>query len=118
MESLEGEFDTALARRSFKNDHGRGASLCGARKKRRRAPRFICGAKRQRAQEAGEAEPSAVIEWRGLHLVEGLDPFHSFAGSDGLRMSLAAKIIAAHGGEASHAEGLLRVRLPIKSSDK
>jgi hypothetical protein len=42
------------------------------------------------------------------------DPFHSFAGSDALRMSLAAKIIEAHGGEAGQATNTLRVRLPLK----
>lgn len=60
----------------------------------------------------------AVIEWRGVRLTDGVDPFHSFVGSDGLRMSLAAKIIAAHGGEAAPDTGLLRVRLPIKNSEE
>ncbi len=47
---------------------------------------------------------------------EAIDPFHSFIGSDALRMSLAARIIEAHGGEAGPGTGLLRVRLPIKHS--
>jgi signal transduction histidine kinase len=60
----------------------------------------------------------AVIEWRGVRLTDGVDPFHSFVGSDALRMSLAARIIEAHGGEASPDTGLLRVRLPVKNSDE
>ena len=60
---------------------------------------------------------SAVIEWRGVS-TNGTDPFHSFAGSDALRMSLAAKIIAAHGGETRQQPNALSVRLPIKSSDE
>ncbi|MDT5122622.1 MAG: hypothetical protein QOC96_2104 [Acidobacteriota bacterium] len=55
----------------------------------------------------------AIIEWRGVKHTNGDDPFHSFAGSEGLRMSLAAKIIEAHGGETSHEANVLRVRLPL-----
>ncbi|HKR01314.1 MAG TPA: hypothetical protein VJT09_11610 [Pyrinomonadaceae bacterium] len=57
----------------------------------------------------------AVIEWGGVKLNNGDDPFHSFAGSEGLRMSLAAKIIEGHGGTAAYdGSGALRVRLPIE----
>ena len=55
-----------------------------------------------------------VIEWRGVRPVNGDDPFHSFAGSEGLRMALAAKIIEAHGGETEHDENVLRIRLPVE----
>jgi|SRR5918911_871753 signal transduction histidine kinase len=58
----------------------------------------------------------AVIEWRGVKN-DGGDPFHSFAGSEGLRMSLAAKIIETHGGEVAHARDTLRVRLPLASQE-
>src|SRR5437868_2970970 len=54
----------------------------------------------------------AIIEWRGVKHANGDDPFHSFAGSEGLRMSLAAILSAAHGGETSHEANVLRVRLP------
>jgi signal transduction histidine kinase len=58
-------------------------------------------------------QKSALIEWRSVSS-NGTDPFHSFAGSDALRMSLAAKIIAAHGGEAEQQDDTLRVRLPLQ----
>jgi hypothetical protein len=57
---------------------------------------------------------SAIIEWRGLS-PNGTDTFHSFAGSDALRMSLAAKVIAAHGGEASQQADIISVRLPLNT---
>ncbi len=59
-------------------------------------------------------EPSrteARIEWLGLSFDH--DPFASFAGSDEIRMSLAAKIIVAHGGTAKHDNDAVRVSLPI-----
>ncbi len=43
------------------------------------------------------------------------DPFHSFAGSNEIRLSLAARIIEAHGGSANCEDGALRVRLPLTS---
>lgn len=74
----------------------------------------------KRAEENGtlrvslkdEAQKSVVIEW---HDVNGTDhdPFQSFAGSVEIRMSLAAKIIEAHGGAATQQETTLRVSLPL-----
>jgi signal transduction histidine kinase len=55
----------------------------------------------------------AIIEWRGVKINNGDDPFHSFAGSHGLRMSLAAKIIEAHGGATGYDANTLRVELPL-----
>jgi signal transduction histidine kinase len=60
-----------------------------------------------------ENDKQAIIEWRGVKLVNGDEPFRSFAGSEGLRMSLAAKIIEAHGGETEHEANVLRIRLPL-----
>jgi signal transduction histidine kinase len=60
-----------------------------------------------------ENDKQVIIEWRGLKPVNGDDPFRSFAGSEGLRMSLAAKIIEAHGGETEHEANVLRIRLPL-----
>jgi signal transduction histidine kinase len=58
---------------------------------------------------------AALIEWRGVAGVGAQeDPFRSFAGGDGLRMALAAKIIRAHGGEVSHEGGVIRARLPLR----
>ncbi|HUQ30549.1 MAG TPA: hypothetical protein VM095_00440 [Pyrinomonadaceae bacterium] len=59
-----------------------------------------------------EDKRQAILEWRGIKT--GDDPFHSFAGSDGLRMSLAAKIIEAHGGETNYDADTLRARLPLE----
>jgi len=74
----------------------------------------------KRAEENGslrvslkdEAQKSVLIEW---HDVNGIDhdPFQSFAGSVEIRMSLAAKIIEAHGGAATQQETTLRVSLPL-----
>lgn len=63
---------------------------------------------------SGDTEKTAIIEWQGLRNL-GHDPFRSFTGGDGIRMSLAAKVIEGHGGSAEHEEGTLRVRLPISS---
>jgi signal transduction histidine kinase len=60
--------------------------------------------------------PTAIVEWLGLRFSENADPFHSFAGSDGVRLSLAAKIISAHNGDASQVGDAIRVRLPISNS--
>ena len=65
-----------------------------------------------RRDENGES-PMAVIEWRGIRSTGKSDLFHSFAGGEGLRMALAAKIIKAHGGEVEQAADLLRARLPL-----
>ena len=63
-----------------------------------------------------EGGRSAAVEWRGLKTMNGQDPFHSFAGSEGLRMSLAAKIIEAHGGETGFDAHTLRAELPLEQS--
>jgi signal transduction histidine kinase len=55
----------------------------------------------------------AIIEWRGVKTNNGDDPFHSFAGSEGLRLSLAAKIIEAHGGETNYGPNTLSAELPL-----
>jgi hypothetical protein len=54
----------------------------------------------------------AEIEWAGLAGLDH-DPFHSFAGTDEIRMSLAGKIIEAHGGSASFAGERVVVTLPL-----
>ena len=55
---------------------------------------------------------NCVIEWALLDHPDH-DIFHSFAGSDSLRMSLAAHTIEAHGGKAVCDGATLRVRLPL-----
>jgi light-regulated signal transduction histidine kinase (bacteriophytochrome) len=54
----------------------------------------------------------ATIEWSGLTTIDH-DPFKSFAGSDEIRMSLAAKIIEAHGGSVQHDQNRFLATLPL-----
>jgi signal transduction histidine kinase len=53
-----------------------------------------------------------LIEWSGLHQLDN-DPFRSFAGSDEIKLALAAKIIEAHGGSAKFADKKFVVLLPL-----
>ena len=64
--------------------------------------------------EALENRRDGVIEWRVLDSADH-DPFHSFAGSNEIRLSLAARVIEAHGGSAQRRHGFLCVRLPLAS---
>jgi hypothetical protein len=54
----------------------------------------------------------ARIEWSGFATIDH-DPFRSFAGSDEIRMSLAAKIIEAHGGSVQHDQNRFLATLPL-----
>ena len=62
--------------------------------------------------ETFEAKRDGVIEWRVFDSSDH-DPFHSFAGSNEIRLSLAARVIEAHGGSAKSQNGALWVRLPL-----
>ena len=53
-----------------------------------------------------------LIEWSGLRQLNN-DPFRSFAGSDEIKLALAAKIIEAHGGSAKFADRKFVVVLPL-----
>ena len=55
---------------------------------------------------------NAVIEWSGLRALDH-DPFRSFAGSDEIKLALAAKIIEAHGGSAKFTDSKFVVVLPL-----
>jgi signal transduction histidine kinase len=109
--ALEGEFDTVAITEALK------AITAGASALRRAEDNDALLVYLRRDEEKADAH-MAVIEWRGVRSTEGVDPFHSFVGSDALRMTLAARIIQAHGGEATHDTGLLRVRLPVKQRDE
>jgi len=54
----------------------------------------------------------AVIEWSGLRELDH-DPFRTFAGSDEVKLALAAKIIEAHGGSAKFIDRKFVVQLPL-----
>jgi signal transduction histidine kinase len=55
---------------------------------------------------------TARIEWSGMTPLDH-DPFRSFAGTDEIRMSLAAKIVEAHGGSAKFQGDSFLVTLPL-----
>jgi len=104
---LVGEFDSAILADALKS-----ISVC--------AMKMITNQEREESlrihlkDEAIETRRDVVIEWRVFDSSDH-DPFHSFAGSDAIRMSLAAKAIEAHGGSAKRQNGSLRVRLPLES---
>ena len=53
-----------------------------------------------------------LVEWSGLRQLDH-DPFRSFAGSDEVKLALAAKIIEAHGGSAKFIDRKFEVVLPL-----
>ena len=64
-----------------------------------------------------ESDPVvARIEWQGINRDDPVNPFDSYIGSEGLRMSLAARIIAAHDGEVSRKDDRLAAWLPVATS--
>jgi signal transduction histidine kinase len=65
-------------------------------------------------RNASGENPTAIIEWRGVIINDGADPFHSLNGSAGLRLALAAKIIEAHGGSTHQEPDRLRVLLQLQ----
>jgi hypothetical protein len=60
----------------------------------------------------GNNSGHAVIEWAGLRQLDQ-DPFHSLAGIDDIKLSMAAKIIEAHGGSAKFIDKKFVVELPL-----
>jgi signal transduction histidine kinase len=62
--------------------------------------------------ETDESNRSGVIQWRVSNSSDH-DPFHSFAGSNEIRLSLAARVVEAHGGSARREQDSLCVRLPL-----
>jgi len=62
----------------------------------------------------GQEEKIAVRTWSGVAGLEH-DPFLSFAGSEEIRLSLAAKIIDAHAGSARYDSDSFVVTLPLIS---
>ncbi|HEV2707153.1 MAG TPA: hypothetical protein VGV59_14625 [Pyrinomonadaceae bacterium] len=115
----EGDFDPAFLTDAFKNITAASVATAGQDKSgASHAPEV-----RLRREEAGAdgdgARASAVVEWRGFPVAAsagaetGASIFDSYAGSQGLKMALAAKVIRAHGGEVAEEHGLLRARLPL-----
>lgn len=61
-----------------------------------------------RLENAGQV----LIEWYGLRQLDH-DPFRSFAGSEEIKLALAARIIEAHGGTAKFIDKKFAVELPL-----
>ena len=96
---LVGEFDPVLLAEAFK-----WISLSAMKMQAGKAPEGSLAIHlKDVALESGR---SGVIEWRVFDPSDH-DPFHSFAGSNEIRLSLAARIIEAHGGSATRQDGFL-----------
>ena len=104
-EELAGNFDAAAITEAFKTITSSALAL---------GPANDAGVTIRLAP--GQGGQSATVEWRGVKAMNGDDPFHSFAGGDGLRLALAAKIIEAHGGETGFDALTLRAELPLEQS--
>ena len=104
---FEGDFDPVLLAEALKNITAGAYGESGAESEEG-------GASRVRLSGDGA---EAVVEWHGASTsaaLDGEDPFRSLAGSAGLRMALAARIVRAHGGEVSREGGRIRARLPLQ----
>jgi signal transduction histidine kinase len=104
-ESLPGEFDSAKLSDALKAISAGAMKLLGSKGADQSLNIVL------RRATTG-TKPEGIIEWQGFESFEH-DPFHSFVGSDGIRMSLAARVVEAHGGSADRHNGSLRVRLPL-----
>jgi signal transduction histidine kinase len=102
---LLGEFDSVMLTEALKS-----ISLSALKMQTNKA-REVSLAIHLKAEDS-ETKRDGVIEWPVFDSLDH-DPFHSFAGTDEIRMSLAAKVIEAHGGSAERQNGTLRVRLPL-----
>lgn len=83
--------------------------LCNAAIKLRKTTDDGAGEVTVNARAEGD---QAVIQWSGLRQLDH-DPFRSFAGSDEIKLALAAKIIEAHGGSAKFEDNKFVVAIPL-----
>ena len=85
--------------------------------------KYLCAGaiKHKRTEDgAGEVTVTArlanagqvLIEWSGLRQLDH-DPFRSFAGSEEIKLALAARIIEGHGGTAKFVDKKFAVELPL-----
>ncbi|HKZ80483.1 MAG TPA: hypothetical protein VJ124_19560 [Pyrinomonadaceae bacterium] len=103
--SVIGEFDPVVLSEALKSISVAAVHL---RQKQQKSEPLSIMLRHDRANSA------AFIEWQGLNGLDH-DPFRAFSGSDEIRMSLAAKIVEAHGGSAEHEENVLRIKLPLQT---
>jgi len=104
-EVVQGEFDLFKITDAFK-------WLCTGALKHRETPNGKAAAINVSARLAESEPKTAVIEWSGLRQLDQ-DPLRSFAGSDEIKLALAAKIIEAHGGSARFVDKKIVVTLPL-----
>lgn len=104
VDSIQGDFDHSKLTDAFKS--------------------LFAGAIKFKSKEEGAGavkvsvkatDDKAVVEWSGLRSLDH-DPFRAFAGSDEIRLSLAKKVIEAHGGSTELADHKLMVVLPLSGS--
>lgn len=107
QEPLTGDFDAPKLEQALKAISSSAMKLLGSK-----TPDASLNVVLKRVEN--RMNPDAVIEWKGFGSFE-YDPFHAFAGSDGIRLSLAARIVEAHGGSAEKQDDALRVSLPLTS---
>lgn len=103
---LLGEFDSAILADAFKSISLAAMKMITNKEREESLRIWLSG-------EASGTRREGVIQWQVFDSSDH-DPFHSFAGSDEIRMSLAAKAIEAHGGLAERQNGRLLVRLPLE----
>ena len=106
-QSLTGEFDPTKLTDALKWISTGALRYAGTREE----PKPIVVTVARSGKNAHEAE----IVWSALKKLDH-DPFHSFAGTDEIRMSLAGKIIEAHGGTANFEGDRLIVTLPLSDA--
>ena len=106
-QSFSGEYDAPKLEEALKTISTSAMKLLGSR-----TPDSSLKILLKRAEDRSKAE--GVIDWKGFGSFEH-DPFHSFTGSEGIKLSLAARIVEAHGGSAKKEADVLRVRLPLTS---
>lgn len=104
-DSVQGSFDPLKLTDAFK-------WISAAAIKNRLPGEDGLGAEPVSVKVAAVDSTDAIIEWSGLRKIDH-DPFHSFMGSEEIRLALAAKIIEAHGGSAKLAEDRFVVQLPL-----
>jgi len=99
---IQGNFDHFKLTDAFK-------WLCAGANKHKRTDEGA-GEVRVSAKPANAGE--VLIEWSGLRQLDH-DPFRSFAGSEEIKLALAARIVEAHGGTAKFIDRKFAVVLPL-----
>jgi signal transduction histidine kinase len=102
-DSIQGNFDHFKLGDAFK-------WLCTGANKHKQPEEGGGGEVRVTAKPANAGQ--VLIEWSGLRQLDH-DPFRSFAGSEEIKLALAARIIEAHGGTAKFIDRKFAVQLPL-----